>query len=397
MTTLLRDDIYWVGAVDWDVRDFHGYRVERGSTYNAYLVRDAKSALIDTVKSPFADELLANVAELIPPAEIDYVVCNHAEPDHSGSLPTIMAACADAELVCDEKCRDALSLHYDAAGWKFRLVAEGDELPLGRRTLSFVETPMVHWPESMFTYVPGEKLLFSMDGFGQHLASKGRFDDEEPLDVIMDEARTYYANILMLYGKPIARVLEKAAKLDIEMIAPSHGVIWREHLDTILSAYKDWVVQRPAAKVLVVYDTMWESTRFMAEAIAEGASVEGVEVKLLHVRSTNSAIIATEALDAAAIAFGSPTLNSTIMPQMAATLTYLQGLKPAGKAGFAFGSYGWAKGAAGTIGEYLAAMKFDILRGPLLVRFRPTAETLDECRAAGRELAQRASRSAAAG
>ena len=390
MPTELKEDICWVGFVDWNVRDFHGYRTERGSTYNAYLVKDEKTALIDTVKAPFAGRLLANVAELIDPSALDYVVCNHAEPDHSGSLPAVMAACEKAELVCDERCREVLARHYDTAGWKFKVVADGEELSLGRRTLTFIETPMVHWPESMATYVPQEKLLFSMDAFGQHLAASNRFDDENPLDVIMAEAKSYYANILMLYGSPIGRTLERAAGLDIEMIAPSHGVIWRKHLDAIISAYQGWIVQRPAAKVLVVYDSMWQSTAMMAQAIVEGTSGEGVEAKLMHVRSTGNTRIATEVLDAAAIAFGSPTLNGTMMPQVAATLTYLKGLKPAGKAGFVFGSYGWAKGAGKDMGEYLAAMKFDVLREPLLSQNVPGEEVLDECRAAGRILAGKA-------
>jgi flavorubredoxin len=301
-----------------------------------------------------------------------------------------MAACEKAELVCDERCREVLARHYDTSGWKFKVVADGEELLLGRRTLKFIETPMVHWPESMATYVPQEKLLFSMDGFGQHLAASNRFDDENPLDVIMAEAKSYYANILMLYGSPIGRTLEKAAGLDIEMIAPSHGVIWRKNLGAIISAYQRWIVQRPAAKVLVVYDSMWQSTAMMAQAIMEGASGEGVEAKLMHIRSTGNTRIVTEVLDAAAIAFGSPTLNGTMMPQVAATLTYLKGLKPAGKAGFVFGSYGWAKGAGKDMGEYLAAMKFDVLREPLLSQNVPGEEVLDECRAAGKMLAGKA-------
>ena len=390
MPTELKNDIYWVGFVDWNVRDFHGYHTDRGSTYNAYLVKDEKTALIDTVKAPFAGTLLANVAEVVNPSALDYVVCNHAEPDHSGSLPAVMVACPKAELVCDERCREVLARHYDTAGWRFKVVADGEELSLGRRTLKFIETPMVHWPESMVTYVPQEKLLFSMDGFGQHLAASRRFDDENPLDVIMAEAKSYYANILMLYGSPIGKTLEKASGLDIEMIAPSHGVIWRKHLGAILSAYQAWIVQRPAAKVLVVYDSMWQSTAMMARAIVAGASGEGVEAKLMHIRSTGNTRIVTEVLDAAAIAFGSPTLNGTMMPQVAATLTYLKGLKPARKAGFVFGSYGWAKGAGKDMGEYLAAMKFDVLREPLLSQNVPGEEVLDECRAAGRILARKA-------
>lgn len=396
MNTALRKGIDWVGYVDWNVRDFHGYHTNRGSTYNAYLVRDEKTALIDTVKRPFAEELLKNVSALADPSQIDYVVCNHAEPDHSGSLPVIMEACTNAELVCDAKCKSALAMHYDTDGWRWKVVADGDSLSLGKKSLAFVETPMVHWPESMFTYVPEEKLLFSMDAFGQHYASGRRFDDEEPLDTVMLEAKVYYANIVMLYGKPIARILEKASALDIEMIAPSHGVIWRKNLGTILSAYSDWVVCRPAAKVLVMYDTMWKSTEMMARAIAEGALARNIEVRVLNVRTDHITAVATEILDAATVAFGSPTLNKTLMPQMAAALTYIKGLGPTGKAGFAFGSYGWAKGGAADVDKYMREMKFEILREPIRSQFVPTEEVLAECRAAGEMLADRAIEAAAA-
>ncbi len=390
MSSLLRDNINWVGHIDWDVRDFHGYRTERGSTYNAYLIRDSKTALIDTVKSPFSAKLLADISAFIDPGKVDYVVCNHAEPDHSGGLPAVMAACVSAELVCDAKCRDALSAHYDTAGWKWRIVADGDNISLGRRTMVFIETPMVHWPESMFTYIPEEKLLFSMDAFGQHYASAHRFDDEEPLDVVMGEAKTYYANIVMLYGSQIAKVLDRASNLAIEMIAPSHGVIWRKNIPVILGAYRDWVVCKPKPKVLVIYDTMWKSTEMMAGAIAEGAMEKGVDVKVLNVRSTHITTLATELLDCAALAVGSPTLNTTLMPQMAAVLTYFKGLRPAGKAGVAFGSYGWAKGGPGAVAEYLKAMKVDMVRDPIECRFVPGAAVLGECRNAGGALGAKA-------
>jgi len=387
---VLKEGIDWVGAVDWTVRDFHGYETSRGSTYNAYLIRDEKTALIDTVKAPFAAELLANVSALADLAKVDYVVCNHAEPDHAGSLPTVLAACPNAELVCDAKCRDALGLYHDTSGWRIHVVNDGETIRLGRRTLQFVQTPMVHWPESMFTYVPEDKLLFSMDGFGQHLATSARFDDLVPLDVVLAEAKTYYANILMLYGGPIGRTLQAAGGLDIEMIAPSHGVIWRTHLDAILSAYADWVAMKPAAKVLVIYDTMWKSTEAMARAICDGAAAAGAEAKLLHARATGGTVIATEVLDAACLAVGSPTLNATIMPQMAAVLTYLKGLRPHGKAGLAFGSYGWGANATKELAEYLTAMKVEVVGEPLVSQYAPNAATLDGCRAAGAMLAEKA-------
>ncbi len=390
MNTTLYDNIDWVGVVDWNVRDFHGYDVENGTSYNAYLVRDEKNALIDTVKPAFADELLRNVASHIDLSRIDYVVCNHAELDHAGSLPAVMAAMPQATLVCDKKCAVALSEHCDTSGWKIRQVATGDSISLGRRTLQFLETPMVHWPESMFTYVPEEKLLFSMDAFGQHYASGERFDDENDLPTILDEARTYYANIVMPYGKPVVTCLEQAAKMDIRMIAPSHGLIWRSHLAEIVGAYGRWANNKLQPRVLAIYDTMWESTGMMAQAILEGASQPGISVELIHIRRSNLTRIAAAMLDAAAVAFGSATLNRGMMPMAAAALNYLEGLRPLGRAAVAFGSYGWGRGGAEAIDQALRRMEWEIIREPIRARYRPTPEILAECRATGKLLADRA-------
>jgi len=390
MNTTLRKDIDWVGYVDWTVRDFHGYQTQRGVTYNAYLVRDQATALIDTVKAPFADQLLANIEALTELAAVRYVICNHAELDHAGGLPGVMKALPNAKLVCDQKCQATLSKHHDVSGWQIQIVASGDTLSLGKRTLRFIETPMVHWPESMFTYVPEEQLLFSMDFFGQHYATSQRFDDEVPLGTMMEEAKTYYANIMMPYGERVAATLEQVAQLDLEMIAPSHGVIWRSHAPAILEAHRNWATCRPQPKVLVIYDTMWESTAQMARAIHEGASLPGVAAELIHIRSSSLTRIATEVLDAAAVAFGSSTLNRNMMPMAAAVLTYLQGLRPINKAGLAFGSYGWGKGGPEAVQECLAALKWELLREPIKAQYRPTPEVLEECRQAGRRLAERA-------
>ena len=390
MNTALRQGINWVGYVDWTVRDFHGYNAEYGVTYNAYLVQDEKTALIDTVKMPNARELLRNVTALTELKNVDYVVCNHAEPDHAGSLPEVMAVLPNAKLLCNKKCQEALSLHFDISNWNFEIVATGDSISLGKHTLHFIETPMVHWPESMFTYIPEKKLLFSMDAFGQHYASSQRFDDEVSLNSVMGEAKTYYANILMPYSKLVATTLKQAAALDIDMIAPSHGLIWRKNALKILNAYKDWTAGCPKAKVLVIYDTMWESTGEMARAILEGASLPGIESKLIHIRQSNLTKIAAEVMDAAAVAFGSPTFNSGIMPMAGAVLTYLKGLRPARKSGIAFGSYGWGKGGPEVIEDWFKAMKWEILREPIKSKYRPASGVLDECRAAGKLLAEKA-------
>jgi flavorubredoxin len=389
------DGIYWVGYVDWNVRDFHGYHTARGVTYNAYLVCDEKTALVDTIKDPSGEDLLRKIASVTDPSKIDYVVSNHAEPDHAGALGRVMELLPNATCVCNEKGVAGLARHFDTSRWKFHVVSTGDTLSLGRRTLEFIDTPMVHWPESMFTYVREEKLLFSMDAFGQHYATSQRFDDEVQLSAALDEAKAYYANIVMPFGKPVAAALAKAAKLDIHMIAPAHGVIWRSHVGKILQAYENWSVCRPKPKVLVIYDTMWDSTGRMARAIHEGASIEGVEAVLLHVRLSTLTRIAAEVLDAATVAFGSSTLNRGMLPMAGAVLMYWRGLRPTGKAGFAFGSYGWGKGGPEEVNGFLESMGWEIVRKPLLTQYRPTPEVLDECRQAGRVLAEKARQMAA--
>lgn len=392
MNNELKKNIYWIGYSDWDVRNFHGYNTKAGSTYNSYIIVDEKIAVIDTVKAPFAEQLINNISAITPLDKVDYVVCNHAEPDHSSSFPALMKLCVNAEVVCNKKCREILSMHYDTSSWNFKIVDESSEISLGKHTLTFMNTPMAHWPESMFTYVPEEKLLFSMDVFGQHYASSERFDDEVSLAEIMEEAKTYYANIIMLYGKQTEKVLEKASNLEIEMIAPSHGIIWRKHIGAIVEAYKAWATCKPAPKVLIFFDSMWHSTEKMAEAIYEGALEYNVSVKKYDVKSTTTTVLATESLDCAAMAVGSPTLNQGMMPKVAEALTYLKGLAPKGKAAVAFGSYGWAKkGGPHAVQTYLEDMKCDLmLEEPLQSQYVPTDETLKECRELGRKMAQKA-------
>ena len=385
----LADNIYWVGAVDWNVRDFHGYTTTRGSTYNAYLIVDEKIALVDSVKNPFVADLMQNVAEHVDPAKIDYVVSNHSEPDHSGSLYAMLEAAPHAQLIASPKGASTLEAYYGEAR-QVRAVKTGDEIPLGKRTLRFVTTPMLHWPDSMFTYVPEEKLLFSMDGFGQHLATSGRFDEDAPFDVIMAEAKKYYANILMHLGRIVARTLDQARDMEIETIAPSHGIIWRKHIPDILSAYAAWAECRPAAKVLVMYDTMWNSTEAMARAIHEGVTAQSVECKLLKISKNDLTDLTTEVLDAACLAVGSPTLNNGMLPSVASMLTYITGLKPAGKVGVAFGSHGWSGGGATQVADMLDKASVALIREPLTTVFKPSDAVLDECREAGASLAEKA-------
>lgn len=388
MDTELTEGVFWVGYVDWSVRDFHGYTTGRGSTYNAYLVMDQKVALIDAVKAPYVSTLLDNVKAHVPLEKVDYIVCNHAEPDHSGGLPAAVRACPHAVVVCNAKCREALSRHYDVSAWTFQVIKDAETLSLGGKTLQFFDTPMVHWPESMATYVVERELLFSMDAFGQHYASGFRFDDESDLCEVMQEAKTYYANIVLPFGRPVAATLARLGGLKLAMVAPSHGVIWRSHFAKILAAYQDWMICKPAKKVVIVYCSMWNSTHVMADAVAAGAEEFAVDVKLIDANATDDTQIVTEVMDCAAFAAGSSTLNMGLMPRMAATLTYLRGLKPLGKVGFVFGSYGWAPKGVEEVSHYLQAMQVTPVCEPVSCRFAPDAVTLEKCRAAGRALAE---------
>ncbi len=390
MHTEILNNIYWVGFVDWNVRDFHSYNTTRGATYNAYLIQDEKTALIDSVKAPYTQNLLDNLAELTELQKIDYIICHHAEPDHSGALPTLLNLCPEAKVVCCERALDSLSGYYDTSDWNFEVVKTGDTLSLGKRTLSFLETRMVHWPDSLMSYIPEEKLLFSMDGFGQHYSSSARFDDEVNIEEVMEEAKTYYANIVMPYGPQVLKTLQAASAFDIQMIAPSHGVIWRSHVARIIQEYQKWGASKVKAKVVILYDSMWESTAQMAAAIYEGAIRDGVEVVFTRIRSTGNTRIATDCLDAACIAVGSSTLNMTLMPAVASALTYLMGQRQVGKTGVAFGSFGWGKSGAADVSEYLKKMKITEISEPLTCKWRPTPEVLSKCRDCGKELAAKA-------
>lgn len=385
----LKENIDWVGCVDWNVRDFHSYDTARGATYNAYLIRGEKNVLIDTVKAPFVDELLRNVRERVELDRIDYVVCNHSELDHAGALPAVMKALPNATLLCNAKCRETLAGYFDTSDWKIDVIAPERPLSLGSWSLAFVNIPMVHWPESMVTYMPEEQLLFSNDAFGQHLATTVRFDDEWDLSQLLQEAKSYYANIVTPYGRQVLKTLDVVSKLKLNMIAPSHGLIWRKNIPAIVSAYTTWASGKCDPKVLILYDTMWESTGQMAREILRGVtSVEGVRGEAMHVRKTTLTRIATELLDAGAVAFGSSTLNAGMMPQMGAVLTYVKGLKFSPRNAMAFGSYGWGPGGPEAIDQCLQEMKYPIVQSMIKSRWRPTSEILEACFNAGVELAR---------
>lgn len=374
----LRDDIYYVGAVDWNVRSFHGYTTNRGATYNAYLIIDEKITLIDTVKAPFASELLDRISEIVDPAKIDYLVSNHVEMDHSGAIPAVMEVAKNATIITSAPSGlKGLQAHYGDQ-YKYQTVKAGDSISLGKRSLTFVATPMLHWPDNMVTYCSEEKILFSNDAFGQHYASSKHFDDEVDMSVVMQEAEKYYANILMPYGKQANIALDIVKSLPIEMIAPSHGVILRSHVKEMLERYAYFCNGVNEKRALVVYDSMWHSTEKMAASILEGFKKAGIECILYDLKENHISDIMTQVLKAEYIAVGSPTLNANMLPTVGAFLTYMKGLAPKGKKAIAFGSYGWGPQSMTIVHKELEAMGMEMIAEPIKVNYIPSKEQLNE-------------------
>ncbi|MFH0812786.1 MAG: flavodoxin domain-containing protein [Pseudomonadota bacterium] len=383
------DGIYALAAIDWNLRDFHGYATNAGTTYNAYLIMDEKITLIDTVKGAFVDDLIDGITEIIDPQRIDYVISNHTEMDHSGSLPKVMKCIGeDKPVYCSKMGLKNLSRHFREK-LHYQPVENGSTLSLGKRTLTFLETRMLHWPDSMFSYVKEEKLLFSSDAFGQHYAGLERFDDQVG-DAIMSHALKYFTNILLPYSDLIIKLVDTVKKLGlaIDIICPDHGIIWRKDPGKIINAYFEWSSQKSRKKALVVYDTMWHSTQTMAEAIVGGLTEEGVDAKPMHLRSFHRSDIITEIIDAGAIVVGSPTLNNGLFPTVSDFLTYLKGLRPKNKVAAAFGSYGWSGEAVGLINKELEEMKFKVLDSGLKVQYVPDREDLKACYQLGKKIGQ---------
>ena len=374
----IRDKIYNVGAVDWNVRSFHGYSTDSGATYNAYLIMDEKITLIDTVKAPFAKEMIARISEIVDPAKIDYVVSNHVEMDHSGAIPELMKAAVNASIVTSAPSGlKGLQAHY-GSGYKYHTVKAGDSLNLGNHTLNFVSTPMLHWPDNMVTYCPEEKLLLSNDAFGQHFASNKRFDTEVNLADVYKEAKKYYANILMPYGSQAKKALEVVKGLELTMIAPSHGVIWTEHISDIIEKYEYYSDSGVEKAACIVYDSMWHSTEKMALAILEGFTNKGIAAKLYDLKENHISDIMTDVLKAEYVVVGSPTLNNTMMPTVASFLYYMKGLAPKNRKAFAFGSYGWGGQSIGQVHEFLASMGCEIIHDPIKMQYIPADDKLKE-------------------
>jgi flavorubredoxin len=390
MITEIKKDIYWVGAIDWTIRDFHGYSTYEGTTYNAYLLKDEKTVLFDTVKKSKMSDLVHHIRSLTDPQKIDYIVVNHVEMDHSGSLPEMIDLIKPEKVICSSMGKKALLDHFHREDWPYEVVAPGQVISVGKRSIQFIETRMLHWPDSMFSYIPEEKLLISSDAFGEHWATSERFDDEVDFTTLMQHNAKYYANILLLYSPLVAKLIENVKKLglQIDMIAPDHGLIKRKHVAEILQAYADWANHKAKKKAVVVYDTMWHSTEMMAKAVADGLMREGVSVKLMDLQVCHRSDVITEVMGAKAVVLGCPTLNNGLLPRMAGFLMYMRGLKPGGKIGAAFGSYGWSGEAVKLMNQAMEEMKFDIVHEGIRVKYVPVHENLKECVELGKKVGQ---------
>lgn len=386
------DHVYWVGAIDWAIRDFHGYSTDRGTTYNAYLVVADTVTLIDTVKAPFVDQLMSRIRSVIDPSDIDLIISNHSEMDHSGSLPYVIDAVKPSRIVASKMGVKALGEHFGLAN--VEEVADGESTSLGNVNVTHYETRMLHWPDSMFTYVHDDELLFSQDAFGMHLASCEMFTDELDRRVLDQEAAKYYANILMPYSPIVSKLLGRLDELalSLKVVAPDHGPMWRSNIDVIVADYHRWCEQKPNRKVVIAYDTMWGSTAKMAHTIADGVKTAGGCPRVIPLGSVDRSQLATEVLEAGALLVGTPTINNQMFPRMADALSYLRGLKPKNLIGNAFGSYGWSGEGSSQVQLILAEMGVELItdvKGIPRSQYVPNDEVLAECHELGENVARR--------
>ncbi len=372
----IRDNIYWVGGIDWDLRSFHGYVTQRGSTYNAYLIIDEKITLIDTVKHYLSDELIKRISSIIDPSKIDYIVSNHVEMDHTGALPKMLNIAKNAELLTSPQGKAGLIKHFGNQ-FEMRAIENGEVLNTGKYNLQFLLTPMLHWPDNMVTYMKEEEILFSNDAFGQHIASSERYAYELNNALVMEEAKKYYANIVLPFGVQVQKTLEAVKDLKISLIAPSHGVMWKKHIGDIVTEYAKWSKNETLKKALIVYDSMWGSTKTIAKSIQGSFDELGYNTKLIDLKSTHISDIMTDIIDAEYLCVGSPTLNNNMLPTVAAFLTYLKGLAPKNRKAMVFGSYGWGGQSIKQVESFLEEAKFE-LKYSTKYQYIPTKEYLEK-------------------
>ena len=392
MAIKISDHAQWVGKTDWQLTSFHGDELSthHGSSYNSYLIRDKKTVLIDTVWLPFDKEFVSRLREQIDLKEIDYIVMNHNEVDHSGALPELIREIPDVPIYCTKRGEAIIRGHYHQ-DWNFVNVKTGDTLPLGDTTLTFIEAPMLHWPDTMMSYLSGDKVLFSNDCFGQHYASSSLFDDSADLNEVFAEAEKYYANILQPFSPLVARKLKEldGLNLPIDVIAPSHGIIWRDDVSSIVEHYRKWSAAYQENVVSILYDTMWNSTRIMAESIADGIRTAdpSTEVRLFNVAHHDKKDIVTAVFRSKAVLIGCPTINQGYSFAMGGIIEMLKGMKFRGKYGATFGSYGWSGEAVERMGKDLAEAGFNVIGNGLRLLWVPDENAVAACRTFGEDFA----------
>ncbi len=392
MVVELKEGVYWVGVVDWNIKKFHGheYSTHRGSTYNSYLIVDEKIALVDTVLGAYSGEMIENIKKIVDIEKIDYVIANHAESDHSGGLPALMELIPDATVVVSEKGKESIPGHYHE-DWNFKVVTTGDTISLGENSLVFVKAPMLHWPDSMMTYLTGKNILMPNDAFGQHFASSKRFNDEVDETEVYQEAIKYYANILTPFSDRVTKKLDEFVKMDVpvDIIAPSHGIIWRKYPMQIVEKYYEWASGKNDGSVVIIYDTMWKGTEQMAAAIGEGIGMEEVKYNLFNIADHDRNDVLTEVFKAKGILLGCPTMNNGLLPTIMPILEDLKGLRFKNKVGAAFASYGWSGESLKQLEDRLEGAKIEILLEGIKFKWQPTMEELDLCVEFGSDFAKK--------
>lgn len=391
-TVEIKNKVFWVGSVDYELRHFHGYTFStpNGSTYNSYLILDQHPTLVDGVYKPFTHEWLEKIKQKIEIGKIENLIVNHIEPDHSGSLPEFLKLAPQVKIYGTENCKKGLEKMYGLKDLNFQVVKTGDEINIGEKNLKFLEAPMIHWPDSMFTYIPEEKLLMPNDAFGQHLATSQRFDKEIDEEKLKHEAMEYYANILWPFCTIIANKLEEIQKLgwEVDMIAPSHGLLWKNPT-TVLEYYKKWTKSETNNKIVIVFETMWGATEIMASKLAEGVQASGVEVKIMDINKYSKTEMVTEIFEAKGFMFGSSTHDNGVLPNMAGFLHFVKGLRPVGRMGMAFGSYGWGGVATNEIEKYMSEAGIVKAMEAVNINFSPNEEELKKCFEVGKEFGER--------
>jgi len=396
MSLCVKNNVYWVGKIDWEIRKFHGdeYSTHRGSTYNPYLIKEEKVALIDTVWAPFSKEFITNLVKEIDLRKIDYVIANHAEIDHSGALPELMQYIPDTPIYCTKNGVNSLKGHYHQ-DWNFNVVKTGDRLSLGPKELIFIETPMLHWPDSMFCYLTEDNILFSNDAFGQHYASEYMFNDLVDQSELFNECIKYYANILTPFSLLVIKKIKEVLgfNLPLDIICTSHGIIWRDNPGQIVEQYLEWAGNYQENQITIIYDTMWDGTRVMAENIAKGIqnSDSEVNLKLFNLSKTDKNDVITEVFKSKAILVGSPTINRGILVSVAGILEEIKGLKFKNKKADAFGCFGWSGESVKIINALLKGSGFDVVGEGLRVMWNPDSESMTKCFEYGRQFSLKVS------